>query len=73
MQGLYALQKDGRPTWYDTYEKSNGTQEHNEAVLNLAYYFMQDVKGSVEHMKQLDVPAGAVEDSRFTLQLLAAF
>ena len=67
-----------RPTWapllrYDTYEESNGTQECKEAVLNPAYYFIQNVKGSVEYMKQLDVPAGVVEDSRFTLQLLAAF
>ena len=78
VQGLYVFQKDGRPTWapllrYDTYEKSNGTQEYKEAVLNLAYYFIQNVKGSVEYMRQLDVPAGVVEDSRFTLQLVATF
>jgi len=78
VQGLYAFQQGGRPTWapllrYDSYEKSNGTQEYKEAVLNLAYYFTQNIKGSAEYMKQLDVPTGVVEDSRLTLQLLAAF
>ena len=78
VQGLYAFQQVGRPTWvpllrYDSYEKSNGTQEYKEAVLNLAYYFTQNIKGSAEYMKQFDVPTGAVEDSRFTLQLIAAF
>lgn len=78
VQGLYAFQQGGRPTWvpllrYDSYEKSNGTEEYGEAVLNLPYYFTQNVKGSAEYMKQLDVPTGVVEDSRFTLQLIAAF
>lgn len=72
------FQGGGRPTWvpllrYDSYQKSNGAQEYNEAVLSLTYYFTQNIKGFVEYWKQLDIPAGQTEDQRLTLQFVAAF
>ncbi len=72
------FQGGGRPTWvpllrYDSYQKSNGTQEYNEAVLSLTYYFTQNIKGFVEYWKQIDIPAGQTEDQRLTLQFVAAF
>ena len=78
VQGSYAVQQDGRPTWVpilrvDYYEKSNGASQFKEAVLGATYYFTQNIKGMVEYMKQIDVPAGTVEDKRFTLQLVATF
>jgi hypothetical protein len=78
VQGLYVIQDGGRPTWvpllrYDSYEQSNGVNKFNEGVLGVTYYFTHNIKGFVEYMKQLDVPTGVVEDSRFTLQLIAAF
>ena len=77
-QGVYVFHENGRPTWvpllrYDSYQKSNGTQEYKEAVLNLTYYFTQNIKGFVEYWKQLDIPAGQTEDQRLTLQFVAAF
>lgn len=42
-------------------------------MFGATYYFTQNIKGSVEYMKQLEVPTGQVEDKRFTLQLIATF
>ena len=78
VQGLYAFQQEGRPTWvplvrYDSYQQSNGTKEFKEGLLGVTYYFTHNIKGFVEYMKQLDVPTGSVEDSRLTLQFAATF
>ena len=78
VQGAYVFHGNGRPTWvpllrYDSYQKNNGTEEYKEAVLNLTYYFTQNIKGLVEYWKQLDIPAGQTEDKRLTLQFVAAF
>lgn len=78
VQGSYVISSEGRPAWvpllrYDTYEKSNGTQEFNEALASVTYYFTHNIKGFVEYWDQLDVPPGQVKDSRLTLQFVAAF
>ncbi len=78
VQGTYAFQQGGGPTWVplarvDYYEQSNGVSQFKEAVLGATYYFTQNIKGMVEYMKQIDVPAGQAEDKRFTLQLVATF
>ena len=78
VQGTYAFQQGGRPTWVplmrlDYYEQSNGVNVFKEGVFGATYYFTQNIKGSVEYMKQLEVPTGQVEDKRFTLQLIATF
>lgn len=78
VQGTYAFQQGGRPTWVplvrlDYYEQSNGVNTFKEGVLGATYYFSQNIKGMVEYMKQLEVPTGQVEDKRFTLQLVATF
>lgn len=78
LQGTYAFQQGGRPTWvplvrYDSYEQSNGVKEFREGVLGATYYFTHNIKGSIEYMKQLDVPTGVVKDDRLTLQFIAAF
>lgn len=78
LQGQYMFKENGRPTFvpmirYDTFEKSNGTEEFNELTLNVSYYFTQNIKGYLEYWDQLDVPVGETEDSRITLQFALGF
>jgi hypothetical protein len=77
-QAFYTFKDKEKPTWVplvrlDSYERANGNDKYDELTLNLGYYFTQNVKGYVEYWKQLDVPAGRVEDNRWTVQLYVAF
>lgn len=79
LQAFYTFRDDSlRPTWvplirYDTYETSDGINSFDEITLNLGYYFNQNIKAYVEYWDRFDAPTAAQEDSRITLQIIAAF
>lgn len=79
VQAFWTFRDDGlRPTFvplvrYDTYESNDGDDSTDELTLNLAYYITQNVKVYVEYWDRFDAPTNAEEDSRWTLQIVAAF
>lgn len=79
LQGFYTFRDDTlRPTWvplirYDTYETNDGVDSFDELTLNLGYYFNQNIKCYLEYWDRFDAPTSAEEDSRVTLQVVAAF
>ncbi len=79
IQAFWAFTDDSlRPTWvplirYDRYEMNDGKDDYGELVLNLTYYFKQNIKGYVEYWDRFDAPTSAQEDDRLTVQLVAAF
>ena len=58
---------------YDTYDTNDGTGTFDELVLNLGYYVNENVKVYLEYWDRFDAPTPAQEDSRITLQAVAAF
>lgn len=58
---------------YDTYETADGSGTFDEVVLNIAYYVNQNVRAYVEYWDRFDAPTPAEEDSRITIQVVAAF
>ena len=79
LQAFYTFRDDTlRPTWvplvrFDTYETNDGSDSFDEVTLNIGYYFNQNIKGYLEYWDRLDAPTSAQEDSRITLQFVAAF
>ena len=79
LQALYTIRDDTlRPTWvplirYDSYETNDGANSFDEFTLNIGYYFNQNIKGYLEYWDRFDAPIPAQEDSRITLQFVAAF
>ncbi|MEN8132376.1 MAG: hypothetical protein ABFS45_19800 [Pseudomonadota bacterium] len=78
LQGQYVFRSGGRPTWvplvrFDIYETNDGQDDFSEVVLNLGYYFTENIKGYVEYWDQVDVPSNVDDDDRLTLQLQATF
>lgn len=79
LQAFYTFRDDSlRPTWvplirYDTYETNDGADSFDEITLNLGYYFNQNIKAYLEYWDRFDAPTPAQEDSRITLQIIAAF
>lgn len=79
LQALYTIRDDTlRPTWVplirlDSYESGDGSNSFDELTLNLGYYFTQNIKGYLEYWDRYDAPTSAEEDSRITLQFVAAF
>jgi len=78
LEGQYMFKENGRAKIVpmirvDEYEQSDGADQFTELTANLGYYFTENIRGAVEYWDQLDVPAGVVEDNRFTLQINAAF
>ena len=78
-QAFYTFTKEtGRPTFvplirYDSFEKSDGTDQSEALTFNLGYYITQNVKVYAEYLHQLDAFSGEKETDRFTLQLFLAF
>jgi hypothetical protein len=79
LQAFYTFRDDSlRPTWvplirYDTYETNDGANSFDEIAFNMGYYLNQNIKGYVEYWDRFDAPTSAQEDSRITLQFVAAF
>lgn len=79
LQAMYTFYDDSlRPTWvplirFDSYEQNDGVDTFDEITLNLTYYFKQNIKAYIEYWDRIDAPTSAQEDSRVTLQLVAAF
>jgi len=78
LQAMHVFKKGKSPNWvpvvrYDKYEKNDGVDDFTELTLNLTHYFKQNIKGYVEYWKQLDTPAGVIEDDRVTAQLSVGF
>ncbi|MCH8250724.1 MAG: hypothetical protein IH913_14100 [Proteobacteria bacterium] len=79
VQSFYTFRDDTlRPTWvpllrYDTYETNDGVDSFGELTFNIGYYFNQNIKGYLEYWNRFDAPTAAQEDSRITLQIVAAF
>jgi len=77
VQAFYT-EKDGvRATWvpllrYDSYEKTNGTEEVNELTLSINYYINENVRSMLELWSK-DSDISANDDDRLTLQLFASF
>lgn len=78
-QAFYTFKKEsGRPTFvplirYDSFEKSDGSDDKETITFNLGYYFTQNVKAFAEYYHELDAFTGDKETDRFTLQLFLAF
>ncbi len=67
----------GAPTWvplirFDSYDKNNGKDSYDELVLNVTYYFEQNIKGFVEYWDR-SAPTAAKDDDRLTVQLTVGF
>ena len=67
----------GAPTWvplirFDSYDKNNGKDSYDELVLNVTYYFEQNIKGFVEYWDR-SAPTAANDDDRLTVQLAVGF
>jgi hypothetical protein len=79
LQSFYTFRDDTlRPTWvpllrYDTYETNDGVDSFDELTFNIGYYFNQNIKGYLEYWDRFDAPTALQEDSRITLQIVAAF
>ncbi|MEE8426943.1 MAG: hypothetical protein V3S15_06625, partial [Woeseiaceae bacterium] len=79
VQSFYTFRDDTlRPTWvpllrYDSYETNDGADSFGELTFNIGYYFNQNIKGYLEYWDRFDAPTAAQEDSRLTLQIVAAF
>ncbi|MFT5502049.1 MAG: hypothetical protein ACI88G_002190 [Woeseiaceae bacterium] len=79
LQAFYTFRDDTlRPTWvplirFDSYETNDGADSFDEVTLNLGYYFNQNIKGYLEYWDRFDAPTSVQEDSRITLQFVAAF
>ncbi len=79
LQGQYVYKRDGRPLFvplvrYDSFEQNDGQDNRNELTLNLGYYFTQNVRGYIEYFDVLEDEADSDnEESRITLQIIAAF
>ena len=79
LQALYTFRDDTlRPTWVplirlDSFETDDGASSFDELTLNLGYYFNQNIKAYIEYWDRYDAPTSAQEDSRITLQVVAAF
>ena len=79
LQAFYTFRDDSlRPTWvplvrFDSYETNDGADSFDEVTLNIGYYFNQNIKGFLEYWDQFDAPTSGQEDSRITLQFVAAF
>lgn len=79
LQAFYTFLDDSlRPTWvplvrFDTYETNDGADSFDEVTFNVGYYFNQNIKGFLEYWDRFDAPTSAQEDSRVTLQFVAAF
>lgn len=79
LQAFYTIVDDSlRPTWVplirlDSYETNDGLDSFDELTLNVSYYFRQNIKGYLEYWNRYDAPTAAQEDSRITLQIVAAF
>ena len=79
LQAIYTVINDDlRPTWVpmirlDSYETNDGMDSFDELTLNLSYYFTQNIKGYVEYWDRYDAPTTAQQDSRVTVQIVAAF
>jgi hypothetical protein len=58
---------------YDTYDTNDGTGTFDELVLNLGYFVNENVKVYLEYWDRFDAPTPAQEDSRITIQAVAAF
>lgn len=66
----------GKPIWaplirFDSYERSNGTDDTDEITLNVTYYFEQNIKGYVEFWDRSS--QGSNNDDRLTAQLAVGF
>jgi hypothetical protein len=57
----------------DSYETTDGASSFDELTLNLGYYFTQNIKAYIEYWDRYDAPTSAQEDSRVTIQVVAAF
>ncbi|MEE8429519.1 MAG: hypothetical protein V3S33_08475 [Gammaproteobacteria bacterium] len=78
IQAQYVMKRDGRPTWapiirLDQWEEDDGSSEFSAVTLNLSYYFTQNIKGFIEYFDLYDADNSDDENSRFTLQIEAAF
>ena len=79
LQAFYTFRDDSlRPTWvplvrFDSYETNDGADSFDEVTLNIGYYFNQNIKGYLEYWDRFDAPTSGQEDSRITLQFVAAF
>jgi hypothetical protein len=67
----------GAPIWvplirFDSYDKKNGTASYDEMVLNVTYYFEQNIKGYVEFWDKSDADP-TKDDDRLTVQLAVGF
>jgi hypothetical protein len=79
LQAFYTFRDDTlRPTWVplirlDSYDTDDGVNTYDELTVNLNYYFTQNVKAYLEYWDRYDAPTSIEEDSRVTLQIVAAF
>jgi len=79
LQAFYTFRDDTlRPTFvplirFDTYETNDGADSFDEVTLNIGYYFNQNIKAYFEYWDRYDAPTAVQEDSRITLQFVAAF
>jgi len=77
VQAFYTAKDGVRATWvpllrYDSYEKTNGTEEVNELTLSINYYINENVRSMLELWSK-DSDISANDDDRLTLQLFASF
>jgi hypothetical protein len=76
--GLYSFKKEKRPlvvpiVRYDYYTLSDGVREFSNLTLNLTYFPLDNIKGSLEYFTNLDVPTGASKTWRVTLLFHALY
>lgn len=80
-QWLYTFRTEGgRPTFvptvrFDHYENAQASSEsadYDDFVVNIAYYFRENVKAYIEYWDH-NGPTSAADDSRITLQAYVAF
>ena len=78
-QALYTFKKEtGGPSFvplirYDTWEKSDGSDNKDTITFNLGYYITENVKGYAEYFHEIDAFTGSQATDRFTLQFFVAF
>lgn len=79
IQAMWVFSDDNlKPTWVplvrlDSYETNNGADSFDELTINVGYYLTENIKIYAEYWNRFNAPTSAQEDSRFTIQLHAAF
>lgn len=78
VQGMYRIMEGDRPLIVpllrlEGREENNGADSYSTAILNLGYYFAENVKGFLEYSDTYDTPEGEDTTNATTAQLEVVF